>query len=588
MPVSRRRFLLGSAAALAATAAPVHVIARPARRPSRSAPAQAAPAATPAVAVIALNRMGYGARPGDVARVTSLGLSAYIEEQLNPGAIDDSACDARIANMRVRIKYGSVNELRSLSTLNAPIATLWHLSKYDSANPVDYQERMRPWYDVRIATWLRALYSKRQLKEVLADFWHNHFNVNAPSDAAISAAFPTYDRDVIRANCLGNFRTMLEAVATSTAMLYSLDNVSNLAGPGEGSNENYARELFELHTLGADNYLDFYDNINGVGANSDGDALGYVDADVYEAANCFSGWTVANGDWRHPNDPDDGTFYYFAGWHDTGRKIVLSIDGRATILANQAAMVDGRQVLDMLANHRGTARSICTKLCRRLISDNPTAAVVDAAVAMWMANRTAPDQIKRVVRVILQSTEFATTWGQKIKRPFEATVAYLRATGAELGSDPSDASKSSSWGDFFNQYGQTGHRLFEWPTPTGHPDTAEYWASTNGLLRRWNLPFNLVQDWGGRVQINLVGQTPSLATNTCTAIVDFWLDRLIGYPVSATTRQVLIDFMRQTGRADRPPVPTSGVPDYGDQAALTDRLTSLVQLIAMSPEFSAR
>lgn len=594
MTITRRHFLGGSAAATTAAAVAAATGAS-LSRPTAALACQAALATAP-LEIIALNRMAFGPRPGDIAAFRALGatpdaqLAAYVEQQLDPDAIDDSACDARIAAARLKIRYDDVNEARPLETLAQTTPELWPRAKYTMQ--MNYQERVRPYNEVRVATWIRAVYSKRQLFEVLVDFWHNHFNINASTDAPISATFPVYDRDVIRANCLGNFRTFLEAVAKSTAMMYYLDNVSNRIAGGEGGNENFARELFELHTLGSDNYLKFYDdrrNIGTIDYNGEQHARGYIDDDVYEASYCFTGWTIANGHWERP-ERDDGTFYYDPNWHFTGRKTVLSPDGFPNIDSNQPPLKDGQDVLDLLARHPSTARYLCTKLCRRLIADTPPDRVVDAAVEVWMANRDAPDQIKQVVRTILLSNEFKTTWGQKVKRPLEAMFAYLRATGAELPVDAvsvdGDERKGGFWGSLFWNVDATGHRLFAWGPPTGHPDVASYWANTNGLLQRWNLPYVITQTWGGNVQIDLLAQTDMNAS--CVQIVDFWIDRLCGYAINPAVRQALISFLAQEGDPNQPPKPTSKAPDWNNEAALADRLFSMVQLLAASPDFHAR
>lgn len=579
MSVSRRHFL-ASSAALATTLTTEIVSPLSAEQP-RHEPATRA-SATPSWPVIALHRMGFGPRPGDIAAVQALGLTAYVDQQLNPASIPDADCEARLAAARMRISYPAhvgaaypaIDEVRPLATLGKTTAELWPLANFST--PMDFQERLRPFHEVRVATWLRAVYSKRQLQEVLVDFWHNHFNVNAGSAAEIAATFPVYDREVIRAHCLGNFRAFLEAVARSTGMMYYLDNVTNRAGGGEGGNENYARELLELHTLGSDNYLKFYDNRRDIGRDSDGNARGYIDDDVYELARCLTGWTI---------DGATGGFIYRADWHDTNPKTVLSPDGFPNIPRSQADLKDTRDVFDLLARHRGTARAICTKLCRRLIGDLPPATVVDAAVNTWIAQRSAPDQIKQVVRVILLSAEFQSTWGQKVKRPFEAMAAYLRATNADL--IPDDMSSGGGrWGARIWAFNSTGQRLYEWPTPTGHPDLASHWVNTNDLLRRWNLPFVLSQPWGGDVRIDLRGQTNMNAS--CTEIVDLWIGRLCGFSIDPAARQELIAFMSQGGNVSQPPRPLPDAPDWNDPNALTDRLNSMVQLLAMCPDFHAR
>jgi uncharacterized protein (DUF1800 family) len=627
MAVSRRRFFststtIGAAAAASMLEAPAeHASAAHTHTATRWMEAKINPASVvttstlPSYAIIALNRMGYGPRPGDVDAFAALGatpdarLQAYVDQQLNPDAINDSECDAKLAAARLKIKYDAKtddpdpaknyparNEAATLGTLDQTIGDLWPRAR--SIQPyIPYQERIRPFEEVRVAAWIRAVHSKRQMKEVLVDFWHNHFNVNINSDGAIAATFPLYDR-IMRTNCLGNFRTFLEQVAKSVAMLIYLDNASSMAGGGEGANENYARELFELHTLGSDNYLKFYNNQDGVGAityNGKQYPRGYVDEDVYAAANCLTGWTIANGYWRLPGPdpkPNTGEFFYSESWHNNDPKIVLSIDGRRTIAGNQAPLKDAQDLFTLLASHPGAARSVCTKLCRRLIADDPPGSVVEAAVATWMANISAPDQLKKVIRAILLSNEFKSAWGQKMKRPFDFLVSYFRATGAELPVDEivADPNGGSYWGSFFYNVSATGHKLFEWATPTGHPDRATYWASTNGMLRRWNLPYTLTQSWGGHVSIDLRTQTDAaLPGGNCIQIVDFWIDRLCGYTINPSVRQELIDFLAQKAQGGDPnqaPKPMNGEPNNAQ--LITDRISAMVQLLAMSPDFQAR
>ncbi|MEO7910694.1 MAG: DUF1800 domain-containing protein [Roseiflexaceae bacterium] len=628
MAVSRRRFLsttttIGAAAAASSMleAPPEQANAALTETATRWAQTQISPAAVvttgtlPSYAIIALNRMGYGPRPGDAAAFAALGatpdarLTTYVDQQLNPDAINDSECDAKLAAARLKIKYDAYidpanpannypakNEAAPLSTLNHQMADLWPRARGIQPYRAN-SERYRPFEEVRVAAWVRAVHSKRQLKEVLVDFWHNHFNVNINSDGLIPATFPLYDR-IMRTHCLGNFRTMLEEVAKSAAMLTYLDNASSMAGGGEGANENYARELFELHTLGADNYLKFYNNQNGVGAvtyNGKEYPRGYVDEDVYEAANCLTGWTTANGYGRLPGPdpkPNTGEFLYADNWHDKGPKFLLSIKGLRTIEGNQPPLKDAQDLFTMLADHPGTARSVCTKLCRRLIADDPPGAAIEAAVATWMANISAPDQLKKVVRTILLSSEFKNTWGQKMKRPFDFLAAYFRATNATLPVDEivADPNGGGYWNSFFWNIGATGHKLFEWATPTGYPDRATYWASTNGMLRRWNLPYVLTQIWGGRVELDLRGQTDvAVPGGSSIQIVDFWIDHLCGYTINPSVRLELIDFLAQKaqgGDPNQPPRPMNGEPNNAQ--LITDRINAMVQLLAMSPDFQAR
>ena len=271
------------APAAAAAAAPGDV------PPMRSRPegrAGETPLTVPSLAGIVLNRAAFGPWPGDIAAFNALGtsddqrLQAWVDTQLNPAAIPDPDCDARLANS-------------GFTTLNKTLEQLW--AQHILGNP-PWEVRMRPFWETQRATFIRAVYSRRQLKEVLADFWHNHFNVFG-DDSIQGPVFVHYDRDVIRANMLGNFRAMLEAVARSTGMMYMLDNyTSSVTGP----NENFARELFELHTMGAENYFGVMRQ-DDVPVDPQGRPLGYVDADVFEATRCFTGWSVANGQSGAPN-----------------------------------------------------------------------------------------------------------------------------------------------------------------------------------------------------------------------------------------------------------------------------------------------
>ena len=499
----------------------------------------------PPLNVIALNRLGFGPRPEDWAAYEVLGATpatrfqAYLNQQLNPGTIQDADCDARIG-------------ARHFVSLGKPLARLWSEHVLNE----DYQVRSLPFVETLQATWLRALYSRRQLLEVLADFWHNHFNVYGWHDGVVGV-FVQYDRDVIRANALGNFRTMLEAVATSPAMLYYLDNAySSNAGP----NENWARELFELHTMGVEHYLGSLQQAQVPGYPAQPTA--YVDNDVYEAARAFTGWRVRD-DAYDAEIGNTGAFFTYAAWHDRFQKTVLGQH-----LANdRPALEDGHTVLDLLAAHPATARHICRKLCQRLIADDPPAAVVDAAVATWTAHRAAPDQIKRTVQTILSAPEFAATWGKKVKRPYELVASVLRGTQAAV--TPGDS--------FYWNYRQLGQPLFEWAAPDGYPDVYHAWTGTSVMLYRWNLVNYFIEGWVDGVTVDLPAQLPA-GVRSANAITDWWLARLIGRPINADDRGELIQFMAQGHN-----------PDYNlPQDQITERVPRLVELILMFPDFQWR
>jgi uncharacterized protein (DUF1800 family) len=525
--------------------------------------------------VVTLNRMGFGPRPGDVERVRAMGFAAYVDEQLAPVDADDPLYDKHLKAARLHIQYDAgrddqnhdyraCNEDRPLKWLDQPLAELWKLLDPNVARAGD--ERVRPLREVIAATWLRAVYSKWQLREVLVDFWHNHFNVNADmDDPRIAPAFPVYDRDVIRKHCLGNFRHLLEAAATSIPVLVCLNNASSKSGPAV---ENFARELFERHTLGVGSYFNLlYDRWREVPGAADGKPAGYIDQDVYEAARAFTGWTVADGTDPGNGDafPNTGEFHYCSAWHDDAPKRVLGTE----LAPGAAALADGRRVLDLVANHPETARNLCRKLCVRLVADDPPAALVDRAAAAWVAARDKPDQIAQTVRLILLSPEFAATWGQKVKRPFELVASFLRATEADV-----------RVGDgLFGILDRMGQPMFAWPTGEGCPDATEYWLDTNLVLTRWNLaPSLLTSD--GRAAVFRLGHATSTDANTWRAVYEFWVGRMIGRALPEATTTLLLNTL--TNGED---------PDQAlslNEKDLIDRVQQLVTLIAMTPEFQER
>jgi uncharacterized protein (DUF1800 family) len=437
--------------------------------------------------ISALGRAGYGARPEDLSEVAGSGFPAWVAVQLAPREEEDLAVHERLARLKLRIRYGAnpkwpaVDELRPLGLLDKPIEAAWPLIV--QRGDMDGAERRRPRDEVTAATILRAVHSRWQLREVMVSFWHDHFNVDAYSGDEVSVALPSYDRDVIRRHALGNFRQFLEAVATSTAMLYYLSNRSSRAG---SANENYGRELFELHTLGRDAYLnDKYDRWRAVPGALNGAPTGYIDEDVYEAARAFTGWTVEDGTGIDGQRklPATGRFAYVESWHDGYQKRVLAHEFKEFA----PAMSDGRAVLDLVADHPATARFLCTKLCRRFVGDNPPEAVIAAAVQTWTKARRANDQIAQVVRTILLSPEFATGQGAKVRRPLALAAAFARATGLDL--MPTEP--------LWNELANGGQRLFGYPAPTGLPDDGGYFLGANSMRRRWSLVLALAENaWG--------------------------------------------------------------------------------------------
>jgi uncharacterized protein (DUF1800 family) len=293
---------------------------------------------------------------------------------------------------------------------------------------------------------------------MMVEFWHDHFNV-AGWDFSIAPVFVQHDRDAIRPEALGNFRTMLESVAKSTAMLYYLDNRANRSG---GYNENWARELMELHTLGADVYYPgAFHGFIPIG-DDDGQAIGYSDADVYDVARCFTGWTVRNGHWQFPNDPDydTGEFFYYSNWHEGGSKFVL---GQWIFRRASRKLI---VVMDRLCRHQATARNICRKLCRRFIADEPPSELVESAAAVWRNTG------RRRIRLpgscaTLSFLGRAGRAGQQGATTVRAAGCRLRKTAAEI--EPRHYDDWSPYGELFSRFQQTGHAVFAGRRPMAIP-----------------------------------------------------------------------------------------------------------------------
>ena len=303
-----------------------------------------------------LSRAAYGPWPGDLDRVRTIGAEKWIEEQLAPDSIDDIACDLRARRFE----------------------TIWHEpgTCYEYKKPVLREEITRH-------TLLRGVYSKRQLFEVMVGFWTDHLNINLEKGDCIYLK-PADDRLVIRAHALGKFKELIRASATSPAMLVYIDGKENKKGsPSEVPNENYARELLELHTLGVDG--------------------GYTQSDVYEAARCLTGWRLRTG-WRK------GTVYFDPSLHDDGEKRVL---GQLIPAAGGAADLD--RIVDIVCSHPSTARHVATKLVRRFVSEDVPASLVTRVAAVFTAT---DGDIKSLLRTIFAANESKTALGLKFKRPF--------------------------------------------------------------------------------------------------------------------------------------------------------------------------
>lgn len=417
-----------------------------------------------------------GIRAGDVdrERLASEGWPGWVKWQLSLPPEDGAAVHEAIDKAVLHIEYEAgdgykgLREDRPLSLLRKPVKDLWHLADWDVK--MGWEERVRPANELQAATHIRATLSEAQLRETVTDFWRDHFAVNRDAVEDVAIALPTYDQDVLRVHALGNFREMLEAVATSTAMLAYLNNASSKASP---ANENFARELLELHTLGAPAYLNAtFDRWREVPGALLGKPEGYIDQDVYETARAFTGWTYAGG--QYVSDgvelPKTGEFMYTEQWHDPYQKRVLAVE----FDPHTAPMADGRKVLDLVAFHPATAHYVSYRLCRRFVADAPPADLVKSTAQIFADNAGAKDQLAKVIEHVLLSPEFAAA-EPRLQRPLFLFASMQRSAGVVLAPTPDNV-----W-----LLNGMGHSLYGWPSPAGHPLATAYWQSPGLLVRRW-------------------------------------------------------------------------------------------------------
>lgn len=512
-----------------------------------------------------LNRLGFGARPGDVERVKAIGLQKYIEQQLNPDSITDSIAQSKVKNLEVFnmttaevfAKYPNPGALLKMLEGGKNIQNQAQNNQNADQEMTDKerqerQAKLREYYqkyDLRPANQLlpqitanrvlRAVYSEKQLQEVMVDFWQNHFNVYA-GKAAVRWYIPSYERDVLRKNALGNFKDLLVGTAQHPAMLFYLDNFENISpnaqnntnrnGNGRlqkmlqngnlspqmrerikqqrgltdaqldqrlkqmkdnpqanqqrqkrGINENYARELMELHTLGVDN--------------------GYTQQDIIEVAKCFTGWTIADPrGYRNaaaneikdkenkqlnrlqrqagiPDDLESGEFYFNQTWHENGTKTVLGQK------INEGGIKDGLKVIDILVSSPATAKFIAKKLAVKFVSDNPSNDLINRVAKAFQDSK---GDIKTTLKALFTDKEFFApeNYRAKIKTPFELAISAIRTIGAD----------TNSSGAILAMLNKLGEVPYGYQAPTGYPDTAENWVNTGALLERLNFAVALASN----------------------------------------------------------------------------------------------
>ena len=332
---------------------------------------------TPSFERAALNRVTFGARSTDVDCVAKVGWPTCVNEQLRPPIGDEEAVASQLKSRRMRIAYAyqgpagdspgwpAVDERRHFEYLHADVPTLWEMVSKTEIT-IAPNERRRIQEELSAATWIRNTLSTFQLREFMADFWNNHFNVGRQADIYGSAALASYDNEIIRPRIFGNFRNLVEAVATSPSMLRYLNNAESTAAH---PNENYARELLELHTLGAQAYLGLTSSSPAsVPAAGFLVTSGFSDEDVIQASRALSGVTLEQGQpGLNGPLPFTGQFTYNPLQHSTQAGLFMGVD----LSEFTGGLEQGRRVLDIVAAHPATAEFVCTKLCRRIFGDSP-------------------------------------------------------------------------------------------------------------------------------------------------------------------------------------------------------------------------
>lgn len=449
----------------------------------------------------ALARLTFGEQPQDFEAVKKLGLKKWIDRQLHPEKIaENSVLESRLSALdslampsdALIARYPPPEAIRAAMRKNAgvveppPEREEIKQARRQLAKAFTTEER-RPLlstiqplgvvhYDLIEAKLLRALYSNRQLVEVLDDFWFNHFNVflDKGYDRFLVTA---YEREAIRPHVLGKFSDLLKATAQSPAMLFYLDNWQSVAPNPQraakpnarvrGLNENYGRELLELHTLGVDG--------------------GYTQKDVIEVARCFTGWTITQP-LQNPR------FEFNPRVHDKGEKVVLGVK-----IPAGGGIEDGLKVLDIVARHPSTAKFISTKLAQRFVADNPPPELI---ARMARTFKKTNGDLRAVMKTMLESREFKSegAFEKKVKSPLETVVSAIRATNA-------DVSSTFALADTVSRLGQPLYRKQE---PTGYSNTSEEWLNSAGLLGRLNFATALANNKipGVKIDIAQLNESP--------------------------------------------------------------------------------
>ncbi|MCB0974374.1 MAG: DUF1800 domain-containing protein [Actinobacteria bacterium] len=427
-----------------------------------------------------LRRVTFGPTESLIGALQTSGASAYLQAQLHPESGDSDEVATVLAGFK---------------TLQLSPAERREQYSADNVRGVLSQELMG-------ATLVRAVASPWQLFEVMVDFWSNHLNIyQSPSYGPYTK--PTDDQEVIRAHALGRFSDLLQASAQSPAMLDYLDNKDSRADGDNTPNENYARELLELHTVGVDG--------------------GYTETDIRSAAHVLAGWSI---------DDDTLLFEFRADWHAmTGTEQVMgwSADGLTGIDA-------GMSLLRYLARHENTALHLSEKLCRRFVADDPDQDLIDNVANAYLDNDT---DIPSTLAAIFSSPQFASARRTKVRRPFEIVAASLRSVDATF--DPKKAQQLGEWSQFVLT--SMGQPLFKWPPPNGYPDTATTWMNAGAMLMRWNYAQNLGATTQGVFSIDWPAMAGGQTADDIPAFVDGLAQRLALAPLTHHEREATIEYL---------------------------------------------
>jgi uncharacterized protein (DUF1800 family) len=448
-----------------------------------------------------LSRFTFGAKPGQIDEVLSKGLDNWFDQQLNTVApeMPDAKQNYEALFMSyedVQKKYLSPAQLRKALKIDEDISKKdaditkgdYRLAVKEYLKTNNFRVHNVLYGQVVSHKIMQAQYSPNQLKEVLTDFWFNHFNVSVKKN--LLQALPAYEMEAIRPNVLGRFEDLLMATAHSPAMLIYLDNfisvkegamVGGKKNNNRGLNENYAREIMELHTLGVEG--------------------GYTQSDVTQLARLLTGWSVIP--YQNPNLMKavnskkmaaqangrivKGSFVFYPNMHDNDEKTFL---GKK--FSENGGYTEGVTALKMLAEHNSTAQFISRKLAIRFVSDNPSKSLVDK---MALTFKNTKGNIKEVLKTMVNSPEFwdKKALREKTKSPFELAMTATRSLDAAI----TNPIPLAHWLE------KMGQRCYDYLAPTGFPDNAEYWINTGSLLNRMNFGLALAYQEIGGVTFNL-------------------------------------------------------------------------------------